>query len=264
MTNRDLEILGSLLKRANPPPVLYRYRRPNEFTLKELTEFQLYAAAPVSLNDSFESSAPVQVDHSKMKSLFINFCVKNGKATAADAAKEFDSIGGTHTETALRQFIEQRRKDAGVVCFSEVPNSIRMWSYYADSHEGICVGYKSGFGPFIAAMKVVYRNPDSPLDLMEALATDPAKIADHVSLRKAAEWEFEREHRLVVSQFGSNPRLLPFPPEAICEIRLGARIKADFRKSVLHSVSLLKQRPKIIQIGCDQDKFVLTETEVAI
>lgn len=264
MNSRELEILGSLLKRANPPPVLHRYRRPNEYTLKELTDFRLYAAAPIDLNDPFESLAPVHVDHSKLRPMFINYCVKNGKCTAADAAKEFESTDWSQTIVKLHEQFEHRRIDAGVVCFSEVPTSIRMWSYYAESHEGICIGYKSTFGPFIAAMKVNYQDPKSPLDLLDALMTDPAKVADHVSLRKASEWEFEREHRLIVSRFGPNPRLLPFPAEAIAEIRLGARIKEEFRNKVFDAVRRLSKPPKVLQMKCDPGTFVLTESEMTV
>lgn len=264
MTNRELEIIGSLLRRANPPPMLYRYRRPNEYTLKEISEFQLYVAAPNDLNDPFESGAQVKIDDKKLRDSFIDFCVKNGRNTAIGAAAEFDRTAIARTATSLTRFIDERRQRSGVVCFSAVPDSIRMWSYYAESHEGICVGYRSTFGPFIAAMKVNYMNPEQPLDLMDALKTDPAILADHVSLRKAAEWEFEQEYRLCVGDFGSNPRLLPFKPEAIAEIRFGARIKEEFRQKVLDIVKRLPTRPNLIQMGCDMNRFTLTETVLSV
>jgi len=263
-TKRDLEILGSLLRRANPPPTLFRYRRANEYTLKEITNYQLFAAAPKDLNDPFESGAPVRIDEQKLKASFIDYCVENKRSSAADAAIEFDSLAITRTSKLLEQGLDRRRADSGVVSFSAVANSIRMWSYYADSHEGICIGYKSSFGPFLAAMKVRYQNPDEPLDLMEALRTDPAQLADHVSLRKASEWEFEQEYRLCVGQIGSRPRLLPFKPEAISEIRFGSRIKDDFREQVLKAIRRLPQKPKLIQMGCDLSRFVLTETDLAV
>jgi hypothetical protein len=208
--------------------------------------------------------APVKIDEEKLKRSFINFCVKNGTGTPASAAAEFDATAIGNTVATLSSFIDSRRRHSGVVCFSAVPDSIRMWSYYADSHQGICVGYKSTFGPFIAAMKVNYMNPEEPLDLMDALSTDPAMLADHVSLRKASEWDFEKEYRLCVGDLESNPRLLPFKAEAIEEIRLGAQIKDDFRQKVINAVKQMPHKPKLIQVCCDPNHFVLTETILSV
>lgn len=113
-------------------------------------------------------------------------------------------------------------------------------------------------------MKVNYMNPEEPLDLMDALSTDPAMLADHVSLRKASEWDFEKEYRLCVGDLESNPRLLPFKAEAIEEIRLGAQIKDDFRQKVINAVKQMPHKPKLIQVCCDPNHFVLTETILSV
>ena len=91
---------------------------------------------------------------------------------------------------------------------------------------------------------------------------DPTSIAAHVSLRKAAEWDFEQEYRVPIGPLGKLPRLIPFHPEAITEIRFGARVKPDFRAEIMAAISKLPMRPKLIQMGCDFDRFVLTEVEL--
>jgi hypothetical protein len=56
--------------------------------------------------------------------------------------------------------------------------------------------------------------------------------------------------------------LIPFDASAIKEVRLGARIKAEFKEKVIEAVSHLSHRPTVIQMGCDFDRFILTETVV--
>jgi hypothetical protein len=55
MDPREREILANLLARANPPPVLHCYRRPNEWALAEIGKQQIFATSPDDLNDPFEA-----------------------------------------------------------------------------------------------------------------------------------------------------------------------------------------------------------------
>ncbi len=50
----------------------------------------------------------------------------------------------------------------------------------------------------------------------------------------------------------------------LIEVRLGARIANDFRLKVLDTVAALSHRPKVIQMSCDYNRFVLTEKEIII
>lgn len=263
MTDREMEILGKLLARANPPPVLYRYRQPNEWTLSEISKHQVFAARPEDLNDPFEYSAPVRVDLDSMRREFIQFMVKKG-VTADAAAKDFSSATPDWILRRLGTALAELRKASGVICMSATPNSIRMWSYYARAHQGVCLGFDTQAGPFMAAMKVLYQNPEAPLELLSALSNDPSDIAGHISLRKAAEWEFEQEYRIPVGPVGDRPRAMPFHPSALIEIRLGACINDDFRSKLMQTIKQLEYQPKIIQMGCDFDRCLLTETVISV
>jgi len=136
-----------------------------------------------------------------------------------------------------------------------------MWSYYAKAHEGICIGYNTKKRPFYMAMEVKYQNPDKPLEAVAALKIDPTEVASHTTLRKAEEWKFEQEYRIPVG-IGNMPRLISVESGAICEIRFGARATREFKQQVLEAISHLPHRPKLIQMGCDFDRFILTESVI--
>ena len=259
MDTREREILAKLLARANPPPVLHRYRRPNEWALTEISKQQIFAASPDDLNDPFECSAPVCWNVDSGRQYLMEGYARIRGLSPDQAMKEFDSFPPDRMQEILRAVIAKVRQDSGIMCLSAVPDSIRMWSYYAQAHEGICVGFDTTASPFMAAMKVLYQNPDTPLDVAGALRVDPSELAAHITLRKAAEWEFEQEYRIPVGLIGNRPRLMPFYPSAIIEIRLGAHLKDSFRSKLMEAISHLPRRPKLIQMGCDLDRFVLTE-----
>jgi hypothetical protein len=126
----ETEIALRFLARANPPPILFRYRWPIDWTLDEISKQQIYAAKPDELNDPFEYTAPVFWNVDLMRRLFIEEYGPMHGISPAEAAKEFDSSyewGMAH----LLDGIMQMREQSGIICLSAIPNSIRMWSYYA-------------------------------------------------------------------------------------------------------------------------------------
>jgi hypothetical protein len=252
----EAEMALRFLARANPPPILFRYRGTSKYVIEEISKQQLYAATSQELNDPFECRAPVAWNVELMKEQFIQLAPVFG-ILPEKAAEEFNS---SH-ESGMKQLLEKweaTRAGTRIVCFSAKPNSIRMWSYYAQAHEGICVGYNTSERPFWVAQKVKYQNSNTPFDVVAASQSDPTEIAANITCRKSSEWEFEDEYR-VASNLGET-RLIPFEASAIKEIRLGARIKTEFKEKVMEAISCLPHRPILIQMGCDFDRFILTET----
>jgi hypothetical protein len=253
----EAEVAKKFLARANPPPILHRYRRQNEWTLAEISICQVYASKPEDLNDPFECSAPVLWNVDLMKQHWLEAAPMRG-LSVEEALREFNSSWKWGVQR-MAEGLRQKTAQTGIVCFAARPDSIRMWAYYAESHKGICIGYDTKHRPFNIALKVNYQNPDKPFDVFACLKDDPTEIASHIALRKAEEWKFEDEYRIPVN-IERSPRHIPFEASAIKEVRFGARIEPGFRGKVLRAISVLPIRPKLIQMGCDFERFVLTET----
>jgi hypothetical protein len=47
----EAEMALKFLARANPPPILFRYRRPSDWAVDEISKQELYAATSQELND---------------------------------------------------------------------------------------------------------------------------------------------------------------------------------------------------------------------
>ena len=252
----EAEVAKKFLARANPPSILHRYRRPTDWMLAEISKCEIYASKPEDLNDPFECSAPVCWNVDLMRRHWVDEYAPMRGLSANEALKEFESSWKWGVQR-MAEGLKQKTAQTGIVCFAAKPDSIRMWAYYAESHKGICVGYDTKYRPFNFAISVNYQNPDKPFDVFASLKDDPTEIANHIALRKAEEWSFEDEYRIPVNIEGM-PRLISFESAAIKEIRFGARIEPDFREKVLRAVSVLPTRPKLIQMGCDFERFLLT------
>lgn len=112
------------------------------------------------------------------------------------------------------------RMDCKISCFSEVWNSILMWSYYANRHQGVCVEYDLS--------KLNLQNP-----LNEKIVSSIAKVqyspirtdllfSDHEAsqlnfiMSKADVWSHEHEWRIVCD---SSEEYLPF--DCISNVYIG-------------------------------------------
>jgi len=258
---RDRETLHKLVQKANPPAILYRYRGDSERTLSEISEPHIFFCEPHLLNDPFEYRAPVFWDKESLRRAWQVYALERGM-NREHAEREFESFCALGIQK-MQEGFESLRKNSGVVCFSAVSDSVRMWSYYANAHRGICIGYDSSTRPFCIAMAVNYQNPDKPLDVVAtSQGSDPTNLADHISLRKGKEWSFEQEYRIPMGPVNGRPRRLPIAPQTIASIRFGAAISTEFRNKVVNALKNIPHRPRLIQMHCDYDRFILTEQSV--
>lgn len=261
MVSREEQILTRQLTKAKPPPVLYRYRRPIDSTLRELATPEVHVTAVDDMNDPFEYRAPLSIDPEKLRTAFSIYAQRELGMSPEAAKKETDTIGEIEADHVRRKF-DAIRTASGVICTSSDPRSTRMWSYYGDSHRGVCIGYSSAAPPFRLARAVSYVDPEGPLDLLDALERDPSLLSDHISCRKGAEWSFEQEYRVPLGPISSGrSRLLPVAPAAVLEIRFGVRIDPGFKAKVLAVMNSRLPHVRVFQMGCDHQSFRLTEAE---
>jgi len=87
----------------------------------------------------------------------------------------------------------------GVICFSEKPDEILMWSHYSDNHKGICLEFTAEKGTDLSNLdknhKVEYLAEYPRLMLTDFVNNDLAKASIKVMWTKAKIWEYENEWR---------------------------------------------------------------------
>jgi hypothetical protein len=93
-----------------------------------------------------------------------------------------------------------RRYDKGIVALGERADCPLMWSHYGDQHNGICIGYT--IPPDATVHRVRYdAEPLVKASLVEAMLDGEAgaqgRVDEAVLLRKAPDWKYESEWRLI-------------------------------------------------------------------
>jgi hypothetical protein len=141
--------------------------------------------------------------------------------------------------------------DSGILSLSSVPDSVLMWSHYADKHKGIVLKLTASLGILEKT-----RKPIIPIKVR--YCDDYPKIQffrDDVDTRisgligsKAKAWEHEEEWRLVAK---GHVGLVSFPPEFVSAIIFGLRtpeaVKAQIRRCTevrSHAVGYFQMRTK--------------------
>lgn len=137
-----------------------------------------------------------------------------------------------------------RHYERGVCCFSADYKNPLLWSHYGDEHRGLCIGYTQNRIPRPRVHRVIYGGDRSVATslLVDAFCLqkkESKKVLDRdVLLRKAKEWKYEREWRLIGETGVQDSPLL------LTEVIFGLRCPESVKYSV---VEALAGREKAVQ-----------------
>jgi len=199
------------------PPLLYKYRSLasgcREHTLALLERMEIYYASPKELNDPMEFKSKLEV-----------------------SIPSIEHVDWNDTSNPLvhdvRSEIEMSKSSLGICCFSECPRSHLMWSHYADSHRGICVGFDtqsdSGWNN---AVRIEYSD-----ELPVFRIAYPFKATrEHLRYQqtKLTDWKYEKEWRFIRTDLNETPRKRQLPADALSVIILGSKMSSNDRNQVI-------------------------------
>lgn len=175
------------------------------------------------------------------------------------------------TEAIEAQWATRFRTEFPMCCLSPDQANVPMWSYYAESHTGVCVHLDATIAPFGNAMRVLYRDeyPFLPLPLV---GVPPLYVVQQALLVKAAKWEHEREYRLIDLpnyEGGAStldppiaerlsPQLRRFRPRHIVGVTCGARMDGNAIEQILRICEQRKPRLPVWKANVSKRSFALT------
>jgi hypothetical protein len=261
----------------NGSMIFYKYF--GELGIKVIEDLRLKISPPNEFNDPFEltprskftitiadmvNRAKIDPDH--FRGVFEDMRNDGYPHTFERFIAEFPTIiplkFKEFKKLMLRELMKQDMKSLdeaseklGILCASKIPNSIPMWSHYADHHKGIAIGLNlprignTPRGPF---GKVRYRKFRRGVNLWLA-PTNPEwfrQVIDTI-FTKSRDWLYEQEYRLVFrlddlvrSQPDEKEKrhfFLDINGNDIREIIFGSRINKAFKNRV---IAELNRRPK--------------------
>ena len=222
---------------------LHMYKPPNDYTLNILRNNRLWAAKPEHFNDPFDDgNLKIAKDVTEQDYLAAT-CRKYGKSNQwprdivqyvsenLDADGNFTSIGRDRVNKAIQELIEKNR-NSGVVCLSEVYDSILMWSHYAQKHMGVCFEFiraeDNDLGDEEKCSPVRYDRHYPQIDLGRMLIDQDGETIRLMMKTKSWEWAYEKEWRLI-TDCGDKEYPLSWP---ISRVILGVRIEKWFKSCI--------------------------------
>jgi Protein of unknown function (DUF2971) len=275
---------------------LFKYFHPNRTEV--LRDGTIRFSSPIVLNDPFELKPyitellPKEFLNINFKSdldktitkLYANFPVEIQQILpietlfilAKNDAPKLRLIFDGYMNKA-RNIYQNKMEDVfckmiGILCLTETPDNLLMWSHYADSHQGFVIEFDalhpffdrrlSKDDDFRHLRKVIYNNERPKIVLSELDSFAPF-------LTKGLEWSYESEWRVmehlenasqIIGEGTTAIHLFEFPKSAVRRVILGCKIseskKADISQIIKNSKDY--QHVACVQAQIHKSKYALT------
>ncbi|HRF05221.1 DUF2971 domain-containing protein [Accumulibacter sp.] len=137
----------------------------------------------------------------------------------------------------------------GVLCLSAAPDVPLMWSHYAESHAGVCLGFDSESDHFAIAQPVRYTRNRPTID---PTAQTKAQMLEASLFTKSLDWAYEEEWRIVVE---SGPGKYSMPRRPLRSVVTGATISHDHFKEILGWIKSLKEPIELYRAAPSANTF---------
>lgn len=214
---------------VEPPPLLFKYMS-NRFSQSALEARQLHFKSPLAFNDPFDCRPRVVVPRTRVARERLlkrdRERVRGGgdEAVADASLRDFMRMGPDELKKVALEAWRSNLTGYGVTCFSEDPLNHLLWAHYADSHRGICVGYRSPAlpdSPDGLLLKVFYETERPPFRFPRGRTSSSTDTLAALNT-KSSHWSYEREWRCIVRD-GAD-RTIELARDAVECVILGAEV----------------------------------------
>lgn len=259
------------------PKLMFKYRVwANKYHQAILKNCELYMSSPIQFNDPYDCGLPFYQDptdwdaariKSKVEQTALRVfqhlrddpkrleeeCARQVMLILQNPKEWFQTNYGYRSEDLSQMF--------GIVSLTPHPNNFLMWSHYADSHSGFCIGFdtqklvKHNFGQF-GAVKYSEQIP------MISILDNDLGLMSKLIYTKSIIWKYEDEYR-ITGVLKPN-RTVDFNPDAISRIYFGNRMEHRVKMEIIEFVKSADHLKHIAihEMNLGQKCFELVENRV--
>lgn len=257
------------------PTVLYKYRDwENNYHKKILTENQIFFSSQNGFNDPFDATIPFRYDEKEMtpENIFRKlyetgreFMPHLTETELIQKCYEQQQSGifenGEYWKNHYDQYVQNVNKNFGIYSLTTKNSNLLMWSHYANSHRGFCVGFNTEkmFNLVMGTVGPVIYDDKMPFVPMfeEGLGIEGVtKLLN----TKSKEWEYEDEYRMVKSLAAN--KIFTFEDNIIEEVILGLNMTEPHKEEILEIVKNKFPEVKLFQATKDLNEFKLNITPI--
>jgi Protein of unknown function (DUF2971) len=212
------ELIKIGVKNGQYPQYLYKYRisdiARNPYFDSIITTNSMMFSSPNSFNDPFDCQLEPDTFPSfiEITQFFTRMLPHIGTNEISKMAKV-----AINDPLAFAKILEESIKfdNVGVLCLSQEPDNILLWSHYADNHCGVCLKFDilQDLDFFSTPLKVIYDDIYPVYNHM----TQELEIIKKMIQTKFKLWKYEKEIRI----FKMEKKLYNFNKSALTEIIFG-------------------------------------------
>lgn len=201
---------------------------------------------PGAFNDPFEMVPELYVPESfgGDKEIGLSFSVTAPRRVPAvhelDPNFESDQCSDRNSRS-IRSSLDQ---SIGILCLSENPSSLLMWSYYADEYAGAIIEFDDSHDFLVGHFRMEYKERRPKKDISYYVSNSELIPIAELCV-KPKEWEHEREVRVVrnlsdctlVKNNGAQKADYPIyvmdvPPECVRSVTMGERMTVEHQRCI--------------------------------
>ncbi|MGF6859212.1 DUF2971 domain-containing protein [Paraburkholderia sp. CI3] len=219
--------------------LLHKY--VNIATLKRILGGSIRMTQPGAFNDPFEllPEIIVRADQADEQVSFSFDILAPRRTNPLEAVVQLND-GHVASDITSRHILDQLNQQVGILCLSKSPNSILLWSHYADQYQGGVISFDANHEFFIGQIPVDYVE-ERPKKHIDSYKSEHVPLAELCA--KSVEWQYEQEVRIIralrdckktehLDQRGFPVFTADVPQEAVVTVALGERTPVAEQKEI--------------------------------
>ncbi|MFT3911430.1 MAG: DUF2971 domain-containing protein [Ferruginibacter sp.] len=248
------------------PDVLYKYRDwSNGFHKSLLVNQELYFCSIDQFNDPFDGTIPHRYNPKELTedNIFLKYrqiTMREHPDWNEQKVQEhcftYQHMGLFHNEKYMEDFekdtLESMNRKFGMVCLCKRNDNFLLWSHYANSHTGFCIGFDK-FKLFedtkAQFSHMIYETELPTLGLFDNVFEHFTKLIG----TKSKTWEYEDEYRLTKPDFVR--KSVQLRKETIVEILFGCKMLQSEKFALLKIIEANYPHARVFDISLSKTKF---------
>lgn len=221
------------------PKNLVIYFSFDEYALEALINNELWFARSDTFNDPFDCNIDIQFE--KDDEAYIAGVEAAIQQAGLTITNEEDAIAGREElQNNWRDHLDGVIASTGVLCLSEDPSNIQMWSHYANKHAGFCMEIELSEDIDIGGKmltKVNYKkHPEVTIvklfEMLTGSTQANSQVFEMLMAHKEENWDYEKEWRLFTDlSDGAKGATVPMPGR-ITKIRFGLKMQSKNKQTI--------------------------------
>ncbi|HCE1838706.1 DUF2971 domain-containing protein [Vibrio parahaemolyticus] len=205
--------------------------------LKHILNGSVRITQPKAFNDPFELLPEINLTND-INGFSLNITSSQRENEPARLPDDFESQNCN--DIASRDVLNGLNKLIGIFCVSENPNSLLMWSHYAEEYKGAVVEFDENHEFFRGLFSVSYEDNRPKLD-WELMTDTNGQVRLSELCYKPKDWEYEAEKRIarflndgnVVGHVnGHDVVVMDIPLDCIKSVTMGERMSVENQRLI--------------------------------